>query len=74
MVDVEAGAFEASGRARISVLIGLLMRPCKARSHKARRITMELAYRPLFTFPPSPSSASASASSCILKRDGASAH
>lgn len=29
--DVEAGASEASGRARISGLIGLLMRPCKAK-------------------------------------------
>lgn len=29
--DVEAGASEASGRARVIGLIGLLMRPCKAK-------------------------------------------
>ena len=43
-VDVEAGASGASGRARVSFLIGLLMRPCKAKGYRARRITMELAY------------------------------
>ena len=47
-VDVEAGASEASGRARISGLIGLLMRPCKARPislfPRAGRNTVELAY------------------------------
>ena len=29
--DVDAGAYRASGRARISGVIGLLMRPCKAK-------------------------------------------
>ena len=29
--DVDAGAYGASGRARIRGLIGLLMRPCKAK-------------------------------------------
>lgn len=55
-VDVDAGASGASGRARISGLIGLLMRPRKAKGRRARRVTVELAYcssstfRPAFTF------------------------
>ena len=57
MVDVEANAPGASGRARINGLIGLLLRPCKAKGRRARRITQELAYCLLSTFPlllPSP--------------------
>lgn len=61
-VDVDAGASGASGRARISGLIGLLMRPRKAKGRRARRITVELAYCSSSTFPPS---------SSILKRQGA---
>ena len=40
MVDVEANAPGASGRARINGLIGLLLRPCKAKGRRARRITL----------------------------------
>ena len=50
-IDVDAGASGASsGRARVNGLIGLLMRPRKAKGHRACRITLGLAYCSFSTF------------------------